>query len=528
MTATPDRSRGRGWAQALALALGSGVCLGLAWPGRGMPLLAFAFLVPHFAAVRDASVGRRAGLAWLAGSVAAGLSAGEATAATLASYFELEGLPLALAWIAAHQLLGALPFVGFALLVGDVDRSTPWRTFGRVGSAWVLSEALRDILFPGAWLSLASALARLPELIQSAAWIGQAGVSFWIAGLGGLAYHGLLGAERRRSGAAAALVIAALVAQAAWTRTGSLSAGGVDLEPPPVTEASIPHSLQIVLVQSGVDSRDRSDRPSDAQDLARLLELSAGSARVADLIVWPESAVRGLWPANAGLLDREVMNRLSARALLLGTPWLETTPTGGVLAVAAVLVDEEGQIAGRHLKTRLVPLAEDRRLISALGLGGEEAAYSPAKSAMLLPVGTAQIGVSICYEALFGSIARNQARRGAGLFVQLSNESWLGESRQGRDHMLAAATLRAIENRRPVLRATPTGHTAALDARGRIVARLAPDQPGVLRLRVIPASGSTLYSRFGPTPIIALAVVTTAMGRAGERRRARLGSPRAS
>jgi len=53
--------------------------------------------------------------------------------------------------------------------------------------------------------------------------------------------------------------------------------------------------------------------------------------------------------------------------------------------------------------------------------------------------------------------------------------------------MLAAAVLVAIETRTPLLRATPTGISAAIDARGRVVARLQRAETGALVADVVPA-----------------------------------------
>ncbi len=514
MTGTPDRSREKSSLRDFALAAVSGASLGFAWPGRGIAVLALVFLIPFFAATRNAGHGRRLLLSWLAGSVAVGISTGDATASTLASYFQLTDAHLVLAWLMAQQILGVMPFAVFGLLVGNLDRSTPWRAFAHVGSAWVVSEALREVLFPGAWLSLASALVRTPTLIQSAEWIGTSGVSFWIAGLGVLAYRGLLGPDRRQAWIAAMSLTALLAANSAWNRMAGEPLGRVELERPGASGAP---GLRIALLQSGIDSRSRSSTPTDALDLARLVDLSVEFGRGADLLVWPESSFRGLWPSNSGLLGRDVLGRLAVEHILLGAPWLEDPMQGGELAVAAVLLDAEGRIEGRHLKTRLVPIAEDRRLGSWRRHEPAIPSYSPAPASDLLTLGSVPLGVSICYEALFESIARRQAVAGAQILIHLSNESWLGASMQGQDHMLAAAILRSIEVRRASLRATTTGHTAAIDATGRIVARLPSRSAGVLRVRVTPSTRATAFARVGSTPLVVACLAWTAvrLGRRG-------------
>ncbi|MBK7951878.1 MAG: apolipoprotein N-acyltransferase [Deltaproteobacteria bacterium] len=495
----------------------AGGLLGLAWPGSSIRLSRSCFWSP-ISPRSGASTRRRIGLAGLTGTLAVGLATGETTAATLSSYFGLGGAGLAVAWLVAQQILGVLPIAVFALLTGGVERESPIRAFFSVGAAWVVGETLRSLLFPGAWLSLASALSTTPDLLGSAAWVGESGVSFWLAGLGALAYRGSFGPDRRRAWMAAGGVIAVLVAQGAWNRFGAMAPDSGWVRGHEFPDAA---GLDVALVQSGVDSRHRPEIPSDAEDLDRLIALSLERGRGADLLVWPEGALRGIWPANAGLLDRELLRSLGVGHLLFGAPWLEDPMAGGSLAVAAILVDSEARVVGRHLKTRLVPLAEDRNVVPWPGRDRSKLGYSPSPSADLLEIGPLRLGVAICYEALFPSITRGQSRAGAGILVDLSNESWLGSDSQGRAHMLAASVLRTIEVHRPTLRATATGFTTALDATGRITARLPENGPGVLRVRVQAPTGSTPFALLGPLPILAACFGWTALrlGRDREWRR---------
>ncbi|HEB90348.1 MAG TPA: apolipoprotein N-acyltransferase, partial [Deltaproteobacteria bacterium] len=90
---------------------------------------------------------------------------------------------------------------------------------------------------------------------------------------------------------------------------------------------------------------------------------------------------------------------------------------------------------------------------------------------------------------------------GADLLVNLSNESWLGSGTHGPDQMLAASVLRAIEERRPVLRSTTVGITAAIDAHGRIPARLPRSGEGVLVVDVVPEHAGSGFARWGHAPV---------------------------
>jgi len=125
------------------------------------------------------------------------------------------------------------------------------------------------------------------------------------------------------------------------------------------------------------------------------------------------------------------------------------------------------------------------RFFAALGVrGGHTAA---GESIAPLPWRDTRLGILICYEVLFPDLSRELVRRGAGVLVNPSNDAWF-EGTAGPEQMAAAAVLRAVATRRPLLRATPTGITVAIDARGRVVAQLARGPAGALVVDVWPAS----------------------------------------
>ena len=126
-------------------------------------------MVPLFRELAGASLRRRIGLAYLSGSVAAGVATAVSGAVGAVAYF---GLPLwagVLAALAAGQLFGAGSFVLFAVLAGDPWSHHPALAALRIGAAWAAAELVRSLLFTGLpWLLFAYALIPVPELAQSA------------------------------------------------------------------------------------------------------------------------------------------------------------------------------------------------------------------------------------------------------------------------------------------------------------------------------------------------------------------------
>jgi apolipoprotein N-acyltransferase len=78
-----------------------------------------------------------------------------------------------------------------------------------------------------------------------------------------------------------------------------------------------------------------------------------------------------------------------------------------------------------------------------------------------------QLGALVCYEDVFPALARESARAGAQLFFVATNNAWYGEEGGAEQHA-AHAVLRAVENRRPVMRAGNGGWSGWIDAYGTV------------------------------------------------------------
>src|SRR3546814_9818333 len=92
---------------------------------------------------------------------------------------------------------------------------------------------------------------------------------------------------------------------------------------------------------------------------------------------------------------------------------------------------------------------------------------------------------------------------GATILANVSNLGWFGDTWALRQH-LQIGRLRTLETARPMLAATNTGITAAIDAHGRVAAQLPAHQPGILPVSVQGMAGLTPYARFGDTPVLAI------------------------
>jgi apolipoprotein N-acyltransferase len=107
-----------------------------------------------------------------------------------------------------------------------------------------------------------------------------------------------------------------------------------------------------------------------------------------------------------------------------------------------------------------------------------------------------KFGVYICYEAIYPGEIREFANQGANLLINISNDGWFGKSSAAEQH-LRMARVRAVENRRWLLRVTNNGITAAVDPYGRTYTAIPRDVRGAADLPYDFRTDRTIYTRFG-------------------------------
>jgi len=202
--------------------------------------------------------------------------------------------------------------------------------------------------------------------------------------------------------------------------------------------------------------------------------------------------------------------------------------TGGV----ALVEDKEGyviaarnstfvltpgaDIIARYDKAHLVPYGEYlpmRPVLSALGLsrlvpGDLDFWPGPGPQSTGVP-GFGRMGVQICYEIIFSGHVIDRNNRPDFLFNP-SNDAWFGP--WGPPQHLAQARLRAIEEGIPVVRSTPTGISAVIDADGNLLHRLPYRKAGFIETHLPPPHPPTLFARYGNILSLGFAFFLGALG----------------
>ena len=107
-----------------------------------------------------------------------------------------------------------------------------------------------------------------------------------------------------------------------------------------------------------------------------------------------------------------------------------------------------------------------------------------------------KVGPIICYESIYGEFVTEYVRNGAHFLTIITNDGWWGNT-AGHKQLLSYARLRAIENRRDIVRSANTGISAIINAQGEITDKLPYDSRGVLRGKFAPQDRITFYAKYG-------------------------------
>lgn len=263
--------------------------------------------------------------------------------------------------------------------------------------------------------------------------------------------------------------------------------------------------IDVAAVQGNVDQHSKWRREMVGPIIERYESLTE-PAWDADLVVWPEAAITLFRSQASGLLNDLEQRALANNAtLVLGIP--DRNQEGGFLNTAIAV----GQGQGSYHKRRLVPFGEYvplenylRGVIDFFDLPMSRNHAGPDEQAPLT-AGELSLSLSICYEIVYPHLVRSAAPS-PDLLVTISNDTWFGRS-IGPDQHLQMALMRALENGRPLVRATNNGITVLADHKGQVIDSLAMDEPGTLRGTVTLVQGETPYRQFGQLPVAVICLM---------------------
>ncbi|HZH90941.1 MAG TPA: apolipoprotein N-acyltransferase [Pyrinomonadaceae bacterium] len=510
-----------------ALAVFSAFLLTLSFPDFDLWPLAWVGLTPLLVAVARAGRARQAFvLGWLAGALFFYGSCWWLTH----SMIHYGGLPRPLAYallVPVVVIVGLFP-AAFAFALAHLRAR--WGVYALMAAPplWAASEWARLGATGQLWNAIGYSQAFHPDIIQSATWGGVYAVGFFIV-VGNAAVALMLLQRDARSFNLAVLALIGvglvlLLQQFSYTPNYDseprVDAVVIAVQPnvsvnfarsPEETATLVNRHLTMSASALGEWERKRdaeagradvqSWRPNDANARAR--------QPVPRLVVWPESPMNFAYAKDAEFqMFVGEFARAERTSVLFNS--LEPAPAGGAYN-SAVLVNEAGRLVAQYDKIRLLPFGEyvplPRWFPPAWLVSGIVGDFTPGANYTLLPIGETRVGVFICFESAFPSIARQFTDAGADVLINISNDGYLGQTPVLRQH-LANAVMRAVENRRTVLRVTNTGISARISPRGEVSDATGSFEPATRTWPVNRATGGkTFYTRHGDIFVALCAVL---------------------
>lgn len=453
------------------------ILMALALPPWNLSFLATVALAPLLYAVAHEGDGRsRFFTGWAAGFIYWALVC-HWIGWVLANHGGLSG-PLAVLAVVLFAVVKGLHLAVFAWMAGPMLKR--WWAVPGIALLWTgLERTHAPLGFP--WLQLGNAGIDMALPLRLAPVVGVYGLTFIFAAIS--AGAALAALKRPRKQLAWLLLIAAL-----WAL--------------PTVETGKAPDRQAAVLQPSFDANqswpeDEKNRMLRQTSYLTLAEALDPAKRGVDLVVWPEAPAPLYYYNDESFRSQAgTLARLATAPFLFGT--VAYTPLREPLN-SAVLLDERGRLAGRYDKRVLVPFGE----YIPWGFGwiekisSEAGNYAAGTSSGRLVAGNRGVGVFICYESAFPHLVRDVVAQGAPVLVNLTNDGYFGRSLAPRSQHLLLARMRAVENRRWLLRVANDGLTGSIDPAGRIQDALPEFQRTAGRLRYAESSGLSPYSRFG-------------------------------
>ena len=435
--------------------------------------------------------------------------------------------------IAAHgwQAPFAILFLagGLALLWGAAAAVYRWITPTGVGRVLVfagvfgLFEWLRGHILSGFPWDLPGEVWKAGSApSQGAAVIGAYGMSVLTLAIGGSA--ALIGRRPTRAGLST-MALALLALCMLWV------GGAVRL-----AHASAPtgKAIKVRVVQPNIPQTEKWSPEAFHAIVARYVGLTASpSASPADVVIWPEAAIPDVaedFLASGSWTQTAIVDALRpGQILLMGAARTKGTPPHAQYFNSLLALRRDGEALTQlavYDKHHLVPFGEYMPLDTLMGAIGFKAlvnvgdGFTPGPAPA--PISVPGLGLTqplICYEGLFpSSFARSGPR--PSWIVNVSNDAWFGETSGPWQH-LNLASYRAIEEGLPIVRATPTGVSAVVDAYGRTKALIGLGRGGVIDADLPASLPPTPYSRCRDVPFWIFCACAAMIALAGKSKRRR-------
>ena len=350
------------------------------------------------------------------------------------------------------------------------------------------------------WLTLGNTFSIVPSWVQWYSYSGALGGSFWILCINLLIYR---------------------VYQNLWFKGESwriqtplfIVAGAFFVIPMTislityVTYDEKKNPFEVVAIQPNIDPYNvkfEAEPMDQLQEMGNLM-LSAATAKT-DLILAPETAISRSFDENdfkrltyyAYL--KNLQTQLGNVPICIGAStvrFFDSKHSRASRAVngspstfieyynTSIFLDENSETQFIH-KSKLVPGVESIPFSDyfpflediAIDNGGTSGTLGIEPYGKVFQNKDMRLAPVVCYESIYGDFVRRQCRQDAAFIAIITNDGWWGDTPGYKQHF-AIARLRAIENRKYIIRSANTGKSGIINERGAIY--------GILRVKNVGA-----------------------------------------
>ena len=405
------------------------------------------------------------------------------------------GLSSLFAWVFILIWLRHVTYIGTVLLAGCLSlyfilwlsyvrwvlprllhRSFLFRLLGFLGIAgtWVVCEWLRSILIYGMPMGpLALTQWQKPVLLQIAAWTGAYGVSFFLIFFNccmAQTFYNLSASDKKRS-----IFLRWFKADFYCAIVALISLIFLYLDCLPKSWSDQEEGFSFVLVQPNLPPLLEWNDDNNSLRLAQLeQEVLRAQLMEFDILMLPEAVTPDAIKGDIEtLLFYQSLVENRGRPILTGN--LAYYIDGNRWYNGIFLMEPEtGLNPTYYAKRRLVPFGEyTPKLFKSFveAFGATQGYYYPGTFDGVIPIVLREkqyaFGALVCYEDMFPTLARDTVRAGAEILYVATNNAWYGEEGGAYFHA-AHSVLRAVENRRPVIRCGNAGWSGWIDPYGSV------------------------------------------------------------
>lgn len=371
-----------------------------------------------------------------------------------------------------------------------------------------------DLAFP--WMTLGNGLAGMHQLAQWYETTGIYGGSVWILLSNIMAFEAWKNYQRNTG-------YLKIRTGLAWLMILLIPAGLSLAKYYSYQEKPMP--VNVVVVQPNIDPYHKIGGMAVRDQFQILTSLSDSVAQVnTEYFIWPETALptysneEKIRESGEFAAIQQFLNRYKNGTLITGMETIRYYQEPKTLSASldvnsgrytdhfnsAVQFENSANVQFYH-KSKLVPGVEKMpfpQLLSFLkpvfaGLGGAVSGWGwQDEPGIFYSQNGVGISPVICYESLWGDWIGQSVKNGAQLIAIITNDGWWGNT-SGKDQHFLYAKLRAIENRRWVVRSANTGISGFIDQRGDVVKKSEWWKRDALKMDVNLNDELTFYSKSG-------------------------------